>query len=186
MVLVLLMAELISHSKHVYGLLLKFNSQSGKRRAEYFPIRHFGFLGARMLAVNARRRVERLFFQKTSHGRLQPFRDSGNCGRRSYTSRRLPNDAADKDGGFDGRLTDETSNHDLWSKYVIETIHREKHLFNREFVEGDCGNDGSDDSADGHETYEELLRKLSGKVIIFSFLMHMHIRQKIYVSSTFI
>ncbi|PFH36598.1 hypothetical protein BESB_047900 [Besnoitia besnoiti] len=32
----------------------------GKRRAEYFPIRHFGFFGARRLAVNARRRMERL------------------------------------------------------------------------------------------------------------------------------
>lgn len=118
-----------------------------------------------MLAVNARRRVERLFFQKTSHGRLQPFRESGSCGRRVYTSRRLPSDPLDKDGGFDSRLTDDSSTHDLWSKYVIETIHREQHLFNREFAEGDGGVDRNADSY-GHETYEELLRKLSGEVNI--------------------
>ncbi|PHJ22874.1 ap2 domain transcription factor ap2ix-3 [Cystoisospora suis] len=33
---------------------------AGKRRAEYFPIRHFGFFGARRLAIQARRRMEKL------------------------------------------------------------------------------------------------------------------------------
>ncbi|KEP62211.1 UNVERIFIED_CONTAM: AP2 domain transcription factor AP2IX-3 [Hammondia hammondi] len=36
------------------------DSTVGKRRAEYYPIRHFGFFGARRLAVHARRRMERL------------------------------------------------------------------------------------------------------------------------------
>ncbi|KFG58224.1 AP2 domain transcription factor AP2IX-3 [Toxoplasma gondii RUB] len=36
------------------------DSSVGKRRAEYYPIRHFGFFGARRLAVHARRRMERL------------------------------------------------------------------------------------------------------------------------------
>ncbi|CDJ38225.1 hypothetical protein ETH_00009540 [Eimeria tenella] len=94
--------------------------QSGKRRAEYFPIRHFGFLGARLLAVNARKRMERARSQACGSAFA-----TDKLRKENIEAREPAHDTSDairEAGSLNHRLTRDSDTPDLWNSYVLETL----------------------------------------------------------------
>lgn len=98
--------------------------KSGKRRAEYFPIRHFGFLGARKLAVNARRRMERHRSEVSKAAQLRVPWDVGGGASEAHGVPWAPTCGEEEPNTFPNQHTRDTGVNDLWNKYVLEAIQR--------------------------------------------------------------
>ncbi|KAL8273741.1 hypothetical protein Esti_002341 [Eimeria stiedai] len=97
--------------------------QSGKRRAEYFPIRQFGFLGARRLAMTARKRLDQFRIQactcvqkRCQHGIERT--SEGNSVLLASEHKKSPSSF------LEWKQPKNTEGHDLWNKYFLETMQR--------------------------------------------------------------
>ncbi|KAL8433320.1 hypothetical protein Efla_001874 [Eimeria flavescens] len=103
------------------------DAQNGKRRAEYFPIRHFGFLGARRLAVTTRRKMILCQSQRISRGQTgEKLREEETqeepCGTVKPSEYKSAQQATLEHNSVKATI----GAHDLWNKYVLETLQTEK------------------------------------------------------------
>ncbi|CDI75388.1 hypothetical protein, conserved [Eimeria praecox] len=96
--------------------------QSGKRRAEYFPIRHFGFLGARLLAVNARKKMER--FRSQASASAQSSEKIKKETLSQHDSSCVEDGTMGEVNSFESHVAKEAGTEDLWNKYVVEILQR--------------------------------------------------------------
>ncbi|KAL8449731.1 hypothetical protein Emed_002986 [Eimeria media] len=96
--------------------------QSGKRRAEYFPIRQFGFLGARRLAMTARKRLAQFQIQ-TCTSVQQKYQSGSEFA--DEASALLPSEhTSSTPTFFEWGQPKNSDVHDLWNKYLLETMQR--------------------------------------------------------------
>ncbi|CDJ54303.1 hypothetical protein, conserved [Eimeria brunetti] len=98
--------------------------ESGKRRAEYFPIRHFGFLGARLLAVNARRKMERFRSQASANVHSPEKCKKEDAIEHDLSASRSAEGTAGEVDSFESHRSREAGVQDLWNKYVVEILQR--------------------------------------------------------------
>ncbi|CDJ28764.1 uncharacterized protein EMH_0017020 [Eimeria mitis] len=96
--------------------------QSGKRRAEYFPIRHFGFLGARLLAVNARKKMEKFRSQANVNAQANEKFKKESIKHNDVSG--VGEDTMGEVDSFESQIAKEAGVQDLWNKYVLETLQR--------------------------------------------------------------
>ncbi|XP_026194205.1 uncharacterized protein LOC34620125 [Cyclospora cayetanensis] len=111
------------------------DKESGKRRAEYFPIRHFGFLGARLLAVDTRQRMERFWSTTRISTKEHKQRQRGDVGLHGISE--ISEGTMSEISKTDGHHSLDAGLPDIWNKYVLEILQRNEPLDGSRYYPGD-------------------------------------------------